>query len=52
MSFGHCEVYIIKIGNPLALQICEVDGSSSEVQENLRSRSQPLIEMQVECDAD
>ena len=52
MSIGHCGGYVFKIGSPAVLQEDEVDRSSSGVRENLRSRSEPLIEMQVGGDAD
>ena len=47
MSIGHCRNFIFKIGSLVVLQECERDGSSNGVQESLRKRLQPLIEIQV-----
>ena len=52
MSAGHCVGYFFKIGNLIVLQEYEFDTSSSVVEENLRNRSGPLIEMQVLVDVD
>ena len=35
------------MGSLVVLQECEVDGSSSGVQEKIHNRLEPLIEMQV-----
>ena len=51
MTYGHCEVYIFEMWNLVVLQECEVDGSSSGVQENFRNRPEPLTEMHVVGDA-
>ena len=41
------ELYLLRIGSLVVLQEYEIDGNSSGVQENLRSRLEPLIEIQV-----
>ena len=51
MSIRPYEGYIFKIGTLVVFQKCVVDGSSNGVQENLRNRLEPLIEMQVGGDA-
>ena len=44
MSIGNRQGYIFKIGSLVVLQDFEVDRSPSGIRENLRSRSEPLIE--------
>ena len=51
MNIGPCEGYIFKIRSLVVLQEFEVDGSSSGIQENLRIRLEPMIEMPVEGEA-
>ena len=46
MSIGPNGSFIFNIRSLVVLQVYEVDGSSSGAQENLRSRSVPLIEVQ------